>query len=140
MLNKYSGHVNVNVTLCPPQSLGVLVEIFGWSLYILCRQLMAALLSVNIMCMSIRYRLEKYYNNLEVRGGRSNCLFSCSEKLLNSILLRKLDNLVNPWITLSGSFDDWPGIRTQAFASNKPTHYILDHGDFTKCYHSWNKL
>ena len=27
-------------------------------------------------------------------------------------------------------FDDWPGIRTQAFASNKPTHYRLDHGDF----------
>ena len=27
-------------------------------------------------------------------------------------------------------FDDWPGIRTQAFVSNKPTHYILDHGDF----------
>ena len=26
--------------------------------------------------------------------------------------------------------DDSPGIRTQAFASNKPTHYILDHGDF----------
>ena len=26
-------------------------------------------------------------------------------------------------------FDDWPGIRTQAFASNKPTQYILDHGD-----------
>ena len=23
--------------------------------------------------------------------------------------------------------DDWPGIRTQAFASNKPTHYLLDH-------------
>ena len=23
-----------------------------------------------------------------------------------------------------------PGIRTQAFSSNKPTHYILDHGDF----------
>ena len=27
-------------------------------------------------------------------------------------------------------FDDWPGIRTQAFGSNKPTHYVLDHGDF----------
>ena len=27
-------------------------------------------------------------------------------------------------------FDDWPGIRTQAFASNKLTHYILDHDDF----------
>ena len=27
-------------------------------------------------------------------------------------------------------FDDCPGIRTQAFASKKPTHYILDHGDF----------
>ena len=27
-------------------------------------------------------------------------------------------------------FYDWPGIRTQAFASNKPTHYVLDHGDF----------
>ena len=27
-------------------------------------------------------------------------------------------------------FDDWPGIRTQAFASNKPTHNIIDHGDF----------
>ena len=27
-------------------------------------------------------------------------------------------------------FDDWVGIRTQAFASNKPTHYMLDHGDF----------
>ena len=27
-------------------------------------------------------------------------------------------------------FDDWPGIRTQAFGSNKPTHYLLDHGDF----------
>ena len=27
-------------------------------------------------------------------------------------------------------FYDWPGIRTKAFASNKPTHYILDHGDF----------
>ena len=26
-------------------------------------------------------------------------------------------------------FDDWPGIRTQAFASNKPTHYLLDYGD-----------
>ena len=28
------------------------------------------------------------------------------------------------------SFDDWAGIRTQAFASNKPTRYILDHSDF----------
>ena len=27
--------------------------------------------------------------------------------------------------------DDYPVIRTQAFASNKPIHYILDHGDFT---------
>ena len=27
-------------------------------------------------------------------------------------------------------FDDWPGIRTQALTSNKPTHYRLDHGDF----------
>ena len=24
----------------------------------------------------------------------------------------------------------WPGIRTQAFVSNKPTHYILDYGDY----------
>ena len=23
-------------------------------------------------------------------------------------------------------FDDWHGIRTQALASNKPTHYLLD--------------
>ena len=29
-------------------------------------------------------------------------------------------------------FDDWPGIRTQAFVSNKPTHYLLDHGDFSR--------
>ena len=29
-------------------------------------------------------------------------------------------------------FDDWPGVRTQAFASNKPTHYVLDHGDFIR--------
>ena len=29
-------------------------------------------------------------------------------------------------------FDNWPGIRTRAFASNKPTHYILDQGDFIK--------
>ena len=28
-------------------------------------------------------------------------------------------------------FDDWPGIRTQAFAFNRPTHYILDHDDLT---------
>ena len=45
--------------------------------YIFCSHLMAALLSVNIMSISIRCRLlqpEKYYNNLEVRGGRSNCL------------------------------------------------------------------
>ena len=27
-------------------------------------------------------------------------------------------------------FNDWLGIRTQDFASNKPTHYILDHGNF----------
>ena len=27
-------------------------------------------------------------------------------------------------------FDVSSGIRTQAFASNKPTYYILDHGDF----------
>ena len=27
-------------------------------------------------------------------------------------------------------FDDWPGMRAQAFVSNKPTYYILDHGDF----------
>ena len=28
-------------------------------------------------------------------------------------------------------FDDWSGIRTQAFVkSNKPAHYILDHDDF----------
>ena len=26
-------------------------------------------------------------------------------------------------------FDNWPGIRNQAFASNKPTHYLLDHDD-----------
>ena len=26
-------------------------------------------------------------------------------------------------------FDDWPGIWTQPFSSNKPTHYILIHGD-----------
>ena len=29
-------------------------------------------------------------------------------------------------------FDDWPGIRTQAFASNKPTRYLLDYGDLLK--------
>ena len=29
-------------------------------------------------------------------------------------------------------FDNWPGIRTQAFGSNKPTHYLLDHGDFER--------
>ena len=44
-------------------------------------------------------------------------------------------------------FDDRPGIRTQAFASNKPTHYILDHGDqiseiaeeilFVFCFDVW---
>ena len=28
-------------------------------------------------------------------------------------------------------FDLWPGTRTLAFSSNKPTHYLLDHGDFT---------
>ena len=27
-------------------------------------------------------------------------------------------------------FDDWPEIRTQAFESNKPTQYLLDHGDY----------
>ena len=26
--------------------------------------------------------------------------------------------------------DDWPGIRTRAFTSNKPTQYLLDHCDF----------
>ena len=31
-------------------------------------------------------------------------------------------------------FDDWPGIWTQALASNKPTHYILDHGNFIRQY------
>ena len=29
-------------------------------------------------------------------------------------------------------FDVWPGARTLAIASNKPTHYLLDHGDFSK--------
>ena len=28
-------------------------------------------------------------------------------------------------------FDDWSGIRTQAFESTKPTYYILDYGDFS---------
>ena len=28
-------------------------------------------------------------------------------------------------------FDDWPGIRIQAFTSNKPTNYILDHVELT---------
>ena len=27
-------------------------------------------------------------------------------------------------------FDDCPGIQSQAFASNKPTHHIVDPGDF----------
>ena len=27
-------------------------------------------------------------------------------------------------------FNIWPGTRTLAFSSNKPTHYLLDHGDF----------
>ena len=27
-------------------------------------------------------------------------------------------------------FNDWPGIRTQAIATKKPTHYLLDHGDY----------
>ena len=31
-------------------------------------------------------------------------------------------------------FDNWPRIQTQTFASNKPTHYILDHGDFNIIY------
>ena len=26
-------------------------------------------------------------------------------------------------------FDVWPEIRTLAFSSNKPTHYLLDHGE-----------
>ena len=30
------------------------------------------------------------------------------------------------------SFDDWPGIQTQALASNKPIHYILGHGNFQR--------
>ena len=30
-------------------------------------------------------------------------------------------------------FDDWPGMRTQAFESNKSAHYLLDHGNlFTR--------
>ena len=28
------------------------------------------------------------------------------------------------------NFDDWPGIRTHAFVSNKPTYYLLDHVNF----------
>ena len=31
-------------------------------------------------------------------------------------------------------FDDWPGTQTHTFASNKPTHNILDHGDFIRAY------
>ena len=27
-------------------------------------------------------------------------------------------------------FDDWPGVRTQAFPTNKPTHCLLDYGDY----------
>ena len=33
-------------------------------------------------------------------------------------------------------FDDWPGILTQAFASKKPTHHILEHGDLQH-YHDF---
>ena len=32
------------------------------------------------------------------------------------------------------NFDNCPGIWTQAFASNKPTHDILDHGNFNSPY------
>ena len=28
-------------------------------------------------------------------------------------------------------FDDWPGLKTQTFVTNKPTHYLLDHGNYT---------
>ena len=28
-------------------------------------------------------------------------------------------------------FDVWPGTRTLAFRPNKPTHYLLDHGNLT---------
>ena len=34
-------------------------------------------------------------------------------------------------------FYDWPGMRTQAFASNKPTHYILDQGDLITLIHTY---
>ena len=35
-------------------------------------------------------------------------------------------------------FDDWLGIRVQAFASNEPTLCILDHGDFITHEIGWN--
>ena len=41
-------------------------------------------------------------------------------------------------------FDDWPGIRNQALKSNKPTHYILDHGELSVTIHeistNWKKV
>ena len=35
-------------------------------------------------------------------------------------------------------FYDWPGIRTQAFESDKPTHYLLEQGVFMPSEGIWN--
>ena len=37
-------------------------------------------------------------------------------------------------------FDVWYGARTLAFSSNKPAHYLLDHGNFIHDLRNTNKL
>ena len=72
---------------------------------------------------------------LYVSGGTYSLTSTPNERFLRNVswqilfTLRVFARNRRRNIFLYFIFDDRPGIRTQAFASNKPTHYILHHGD-----------
>ena len=82
---------------------------------------------------------------LYVRGGTYSLTSTPNDRFLRNFFMAGLFTLrVFARNLLRGSrrrnifhifiFDDWPEVRTQAFASNKSTHYILDHDDSINSY------
>ena len=49
--------------------------------------------------------------------------------------IHKCRDLLFKVYSVSVSYSVWPGSRTLAFRLNKPTHYLLDHGDFISLLH-----
>ena len=83
-----------------------------------------------MLCALILYMSGRTYNLMSIPNDRFlryfHGRFIYSQSFCQKSAERKTPKKYFSYLI----FDYWPGIRTQAFASNKPTHYILDHGDF----------